>query len=1507
MRRFALVVTICLALSAAGRLPDTALAQRPAPGPQRQDPAALEPESSAARASARQMQKRFKRGRELVLDDNYTEGAQLLQSILDSDEDDFIPSDPQVQSPQAQSPERSLKFEAQALLGGLPPAGREAYEKQFGPIARRLLAAAVSSGDADALGLVTRRFFHTQAGYEAAYRLATDHLDHGRSLTAALGFERLRQTPQADDQFEPMLSIKTALGWQRAGRDDKAMDVLTAFRHKSRQTFISLGGREVALFDDPDKALGWLGLVFGPRGERGAAADQWTMFRGDVRRNAEGSGGSPYLNRSWRASTVEGSTSSTEKDTVVTQAIRDRQQVGVGDDEATVPAIPYLQPLIVDELVVVRGIGDLRAYDLTSGRLVWATGEKDQLLADILRGGGGPQAQTPGASPLALLVGQRIWSDATFGTISTDGDLVFAVEDLGLGVGRIQVVPSRVPMSRDYNRLAAYDVHTGKAVWEVGGPRGDGVDDLAGSFFLGAPLVLDRRLYCLAESGSEVRLLVLEPGNGRLVWSQTLSDDPDVGREFYRRRSGLSPSYDGGILVCTAGSDQVTAVDLTGRSLLWRYRSRNPAEAYDPRPPQFIMQQENQLLNQQMRGGFDQNRWLDSAAIVADGRVLLSPRDAGDLHCVNLLDGSLVWKKPRGEALFVAGVHDGKVLVVGKSLVQALRLTDGAPAWPEPATISLPSGRGFISGDAYHLPLSSAEVATIELGGGRIVSRSRSRRVPGNLIGLRGHVVSQGSDFVEVFKQLQSLEAEVAQTLEDNPSDAPALAVRGEMHLQHGRIREAYADLQRALELKSDDEAVRELLVGSLLEGLRVDFARYRGLPVDFEKLLTTPEQRSAYLWMQATGLQRSGETQAAFEALLRFADPSVSDREQERVDATLTVRRDRLVRSRADQLYAAATPAVRERLDAAWREQSARLRAAHDPAAARRLTEYFGRTFDSHEFEREVIDTPTSGNWLEEEFRLRRFDRSSVPGLAAAATARLVALLLEADRPRDAAPLVARIEREWPDVATIDGKTGRALVAGWRQLPELQRELTPPPEWPKGQVVSEREVNVGNQTGNRSYTLPMEGDRQPFFAQTNVEVSGRWQDFIARDALGRQIWKLTLEGQMQPSNFALNRAYPCDHLLLVSVGPQVMAIDTLGTADRPGARVLWRMNLTDNPNQGAILPRGLGNIRRRMPISQFGDQMGAVGPVTRESVAVLRGRKLLMLEPLTGKPLWVRDGLTPGSELFGDEEFAFVVPPEATDAAMYRVLDGELQGTRPLPPLADRLDLVGRNAIAWQTSDGKRLLWVRDVPTERVVWKHEFADAALVALIEGREAAVLEPNGRFRVLSLADGKTLLDSAVEPSATVQQIIVLKSPEHYVLIGHEPFANGNFQWTQLPPQSVHVNGNVHGFDRATGKKLWTTSIERQGLDLSQPANLPILTFLSVSLERRKNAAGVDSQFSLLCLDKRTGRIVYSDKQANEPLYYVDFAVDIDAAQIELRLFRSTVRLTFTGKPWPDESP
>jgi hypothetical protein len=225
--------------------PRSALCQVITPGGPPRGPVVVSEADAPHTTSTRELVKRIQRARQLLTDENYAEGSRLLQTVLESDEDAFFYPD------QGQgASERSLKIEAQSLLGQMPLAGRDQYEQQLGPAARRLLEAALRAHDSEALAFVARRYFHTQAGYEAAYHLAAEHFDHDRPLTAALGFERILAAPRTADptsaagRFEPYVSIKCAISWMRAGRADKARDVLIGLHGRSPRKTVTIGGHD---------------------------------------------------------------------------------------------------------------------------------------------------------------------------------------------------------------------------------------------------------------------------------------------------------------------------------------------------------------------------------------------------------------------------------------------------------------------------------------------------------------------------------------------------------------------------------------------------------------------------------------------------------------------------------------------------------------------------------------------------------------------------------------------------------------------------------------------------------------------------------------------------------------------------------------------------------------------------------------------------------------------------------------------------------------------------------------------------------------------------------------------------------------------------------------------------------------------------------------------------------------------------------------------------------------
>lgn len=1546
----------------------------------------------------RRMTQRLKQAQELLAEGSSMQALSLLQGVLDHDEDFFILPEAvpaEKNGEQRGAGFRSLKGEAERVLGTLPPEARAAYELQYGATARQLLKQAVESGDLSGLDEVARRFFHTEAGYEATYLLGTHHLDHNRPLAAALQFERLRKLPQAAGKWEPMLSLKTALCWQSAGLPDEARQTLLDLKSRTAGQQVTVGGRRIAFFENSEQALDWLSTIFGNPNVVRPGEPTWRMFRGDASRNASATEAVPVGRAEWAVSTIHQFPSGDPSLLQQSEAVESKlQEIASQYEQGDYLTLPAATPLVVNDVVVFRTLRNLRAVDRISGALLWETALEDPFYQMVL-GEAGRSSVTMGSNQFSLLdlfLSQRAWRDMTAGTLSSDGRYVFALEHLGFlspFFNPSQQIEFPV-LAPEYNRLVAYELSTGRARLELGGPGGGADLNMAGAYFLGPPLPLADRLYVLAEVRGEIRLLALHidasdqahPHAG-LDWSQSLLV-PELALEHspLRRLSGISPSYADGVLVCPTTSGAVVAVDLTRRALLWGYRyPTNLPEEIQPNAPQFWIQGASIFG---LTGADDKARWVESAPIIARGRVLLTPRDSDELHCLSLVDGSLQWKKRRGEALYVAGVYDGFVVVVSRTEVNAYSLADGQPVWKEPAPIPMPSGRGIRQGAYYRLPLSTGEIATLDLRSGQIVARStipsfprsawerrsafagveRGGVVPGNLVAAGGSLVSQSLHEVVGFMPVDRLREHIQDALAHHPDDADALALRGEMRLHEGDEKAGLTDLLHTIELRSrsrpenvqvpeQSSAARadELVLATLLDGLRLDFEAYRQWVPALERLATDSRQQSAFLRRYAVGLQKRGDVETAFTQYLRLAGVDAAPivarstsppRKQgilplERVSGSLSVRSDRWIGPRIAELYQNASPSQRKDMDAQVRsllatiEQADGHRADGRPSTRpalpqderlgvrdrlRRFLNSFSRLPVADEARRALVDQLDDNRYaLEMELQLKQLQRSGNRSLAGFATARLAALRIQQGRASEAEPLLDVLSDTYADVMCLDGKTGGELVRAWRADERIAQALREGSAWPKRPIQARRAQRQGGVQMNAPVEIV--GPREPFAEHWSLALGPQQQNLVARDGTGRELWRVpvTKTGAAVRS-LTGNYALMVGHLMVVVLDSRIMAIDTSAAragapARGPSDAVLWQKNLFE-PELGWMVHIGLQMQRlgaqargvNWSPFRSFGRLMTSVGPLTESYLCYCLGTRLYAVDPLTGEILWERRNVPRGSDLFGDEESVVIVPPDASDAIILQAADGREAATYALPKSDLWVGTQGRLVLWKQPSGGNQVLVLTDPVTGGPRWQHTFAEDAQVELIESDEAAVLEPNGRFTVLALDDGTVRFQSHVEPQPNLDSCIVRRSRDRYVLMTHaaEP-ERQTVQIIGLGNEPALVSGSVTAFDRATGQKLWSRRVEQQSIDLSQPADLPVLVF-ATRVRELSNARGLQypNQFSLWILDARNGDVVYQ-RQGPEPLLPFEIQVAPDEPRIDVNFYQWQVTLTPTTPPAP----
>ncbi len=1458
------------------------------------------------------------KAKEYLEQKEYDNGVKLLQPIIENPEDFFFKA-----SDDNKSSFRSLKAEAQRLVASMPPDGRRQYELQFGQAARNLLNDALASGAKEKLEEAARNYFHTAAGYEATYRLGTYYLDHSEPLAAVLTFRRIQSFPQVARKWEPMLSLKTAVAWGRAGMPEKSVETLIELKRATQHSQVTVGGKQIPLFGPNDDALEWLVAVLGQRREFASLeAEQWVMFRGNAARNAATSEASPVLNSKWQFSTFIREQAEDPKPFQIAAAqMQELEKVQHGK---ALLAVPSAHPLVIGDLAIVRSMFDVKAVDLKTGQLRWEAATIDPLFMQLLVMGS--QVVTPNRANqqpvLDLFLKQRAWNDLSSGTLSSDGKRVFSLDETGF-VGPFRNNPRSTqqhPLApKSFNKLMAFDLNGGNFLWEIGGPPQGGLK-LAGTFFLGPPLPLGKHLYCLAERNGEIQLLALEPitlgslskakQDVKLKWSQSLIlPSATIMQNPVRRLAGISPSFADGVMICPTTSGRVVAVDLSRRLLLWGYRYSDVLD-YDPRNRQAMFMRARLIAMGRYPGvnTDDENRWIDSNPTIAEGRVVLTPRDSNEIHCLNLIDGSLVWKKPREQGLYVASIHDGKVIIVGRSQVAALALEDGEPIWPQSTPIPTPSGRGFRTATRYHIPLSTGEIATLDLVNGRILARSKLRdgRVPGNLAAAGGSIVSQSVDSVVAFKSLSELNEQIDSDLKKNPDDFAALALRASVRLHQGDVEQGLDDLRRSIKINANPRA-RAQMAATLLEGLRLDFSKYRKLTAEIDSLIEDPQQRTTYLRLYADGLQKIGERRAAFSEYLKLAGPDTSEPTMERISGNRTVRSDRWVRGRISEMYAAAPAADRLTLDREIRAQFAAAAERKQAEPLRKIIGYFASHAVANEARRDLIEQlDEKQDSLELEFQLEWLRQSEKPAEAGYATARLASLLIAVDRADEARDLVKQLSVNFSGIECLNGKTGKQLAEQWLADAKLGPVLTNRANWLAGRVDTKRVDKVN--AFQRSYPVAFEGPRGKYFEDWTFELDQRRLFLSAKDGQGKVRWKLPSNNQAVPNTYG-NYIRVHGHLMVVVLGNRFEVLDTLAQTNPP--KVLWRGDLHERQAgkvvAGNIQIRQMNVIGGRPKITitdRMGRPFGSVGVINDEFVCYQIGAKLYAADTLTGKTLWVRDNLTHGSDMFGDHDRIIVAPPNSQDAVVLRASDGERVAVKRLPAVTSRLATVGSRVLTWVTSGNKHVLELEDVVAAETVWSQKFEGLALPAVVNGDEVAVLEAAGRIRLFAIANGKLRIDSPVEAQKDLMQMTVMRSSEHYVVLTNTPMNNQNIiRVNPLVFNNPIVNGSAYGFDRATGRKLWSTVIERQAIEMNQPKNLPVLVFVCRLYQLVK--AGNRTQrysHSILILDKRNGRVLFRDAKPPSISKVQVLSRQADQ-QVVVEFDRASVTLIFTDEPQP----
>lgn len=653
-----------------------------------------------------------------------------------------------------------------AIVAGLNDEALKVYKETYGDgaleryraRAGELLTEARKNNDVRLLAQVAGQYRHSEAGAEALALLAAEQFDSGQYLSAALCYGRLLHHPRANPK--PAALYTAAVAFRKVGDTGNAELAWKRLKDRIGKEGLSVEGRKVTA----RQARAELDRV---TPLSGSEASDWPVFQGNATRSGRAAGGRPDLAKPlWKRATLMdrgeeglGVDRGEALKPLLEQALKER----TGPEAA--PALPGFFPVAVGDKVIYRTYVGVTAVYLTEvkdkqgqvegkpGDIYWKATDLDGS-AGVLFSDAGLRGILTSWLKRYEAEGRDgiLFENLMTGTLACDGRYVYAVDDLA--VPPLPPAPSPFPQKAKathpklepliaQNSLQAFNLHSGKIEWRLGNSWQKD-DPFNGSHWLGPPLPLAGAVYALSEThAGELRLVCVEPAKGKVLLVRPLARVQDnILKDVRRRTQPVQLAYQGGLLVCPTNAGAVLGVDLATQSVAWAYtyrEGRRPPSGKDP-ASRFALPAD--LL--------EPPQWRNTAPVIADGKVVFTAPDEGSVHCLNLRDGSLVWRSTKDEGdLYLAGVYDGKVLVVGKAACRALDLASGKEAWR--LDTGVPSGMGVAAGGTYYLPLrSTAEskrpaVCAIDVAKGRIVRViPAGEDVPGNLLFHGGQLISQG-------------------------------------------------------------------------------------------------------------------------------------------------------------------------------------------------------------------------------------------------------------------------------------------------------------------------------------------------------------------------------------------------------------------------------------------------------------------------------------------------------------------------------------------------------------------------------------------------------------------------------------------------------------------------------------------------------------------------------------------------------------------------------------------
>ncbi len=1400
----------------------------------------------------------------------------------------------------------NARREANRLLAELPAEGRKLYERRSGAGADALLTSALEQREPRLLEEVASRYRQTAAGRRALRLLAQQQFDHGEFSAAAASFSALFESAPVPDQAARN-DAAGVVAWVAALLSAERVEAAHAVGSRYRP---ALAGRPES--DELARLLAGTPLEEAETG--GIEGDLTSVL--------------PSAERKW----------------IVASQHPEGEQASVADDlrrlaRGSVPSYLQRRPVVRGERVVIRSATDLSCVDVETGEVHW-TFDLAAPRHDPANGGIAPP-------PPAARTVERALGDGVHSSMTVDDEQVYVLRprQVTAGVGVAPPDPDAPPA----NELVAVGLADGRPRWTIESiASGESEPEQTARppvYFRSPPTPWESRLLICGEHDGILSLLVLNRTDGTIEDAIRLCSTEFAAERDDRRWGTVAPvAASKGTAYCSTGGGALIAVDLQTQKIAWATRyPREPLPA--PRSRDDVLRRADRQLVWPLG-------WRETFLQRAGESVVLASPESERLWVFDSETGAVRWSMPRGDGLYVAGVFDGRILIVGRWEVAAVELERGEVLWK--SAVGVTSGEGVAVAGHYLVPTHGGGCSAVDVSDGNIrrvygiedrpvVVRSGSPRhtenslQPVSLAWSSSGVIRQSLESTELPTDLKSAIAAAEQEFLDGEGRAQEAFRLARLRRQSGQLHSAAELIEQQLTESGLSEELISKLQAELLDVLVLlaveERASTESLFRRAEPYLAAEVQRAEWAWLRLEANQDAAVAEVVLRAFEIF---DLDSREFfVRISEEHTVRLDRAVQAALLSRRESASEDERAVFDAAIEEGVAQRTSDGNGLTRARLADDLSQFAAGRRLRLSLpLAWSSAEQFVELQVRLLSLANSGDGPAAAASLRRLGELYAAHDDPDEARAIYRRLRDRYADVVLPDGTNVDSVLAD--VAPEHPGEAgfldEPPSRWPDARPdVSMREWPEGE-----LYFVPVSVDAAPgsLFDRLNVAVyrieSRENRGLVVRfsGAGFHRPWSLTLPLKGSPLRSAfsfadLRRAWGFGQLLVLQVGADVFGIAPLDAAGEPRATIVWpdsgrEIRATEDP--AMLVPRGQVTALQSQ-VAEFGDGpervdslghlVGAVGPVRAGYFCVQQAGTVVAYETATGRELWRRTGLRPGVRSVGDDEFVVLISNSQDRLVTLSPVDGSIvsEAFLKLPADAVWLTTYGRRALirgpsGSDRSSGDSIVLV-DLATNRELWRLPISETAVCFPVDSRRCGTLTPEGIVQFVSLADGAITATHQVETPERMVRVRTLLDPERIFLVvsgpRDDPLLEQATPGAGIQSNEDHrrliVNGWMSAFDRATERHLWSTRIDHASIALDQDVDVPVLVLNEL---RRDSGAegGASFRGRVRCLDRRSGEILLDEETAAMHNYFL-IERDADAGWVELRLPKRIFRLDYAG--------